>query len=267
MRVRTLLGAICTMLLWCGSCGGPRLPTGVTNEFFWMPEKQRNARFEKYDFDAQYAIYLYGCQKIEPPEIELAWQLARQGAPIVQPLEAKLENANDDLTIRDILFVFTVMSDRHTYDVMADKRFFQLLLLKQGAIKDPALNIIAQDDLADIRRNSAKAGNQSQGCFGCGYKLVARNALVEAGPKFDGKPVSTYGTIRFDDGVPYLGDYEAPGPDAVCLQTLRQQVEVLRKLTSLGVGVWGIYHRTAREAHKNCQNGTIIVQSVEISFE
>jgi hypothetical protein len=102
---------------------------------------------------------------------------------------------------------------------------------------------------------------------GSGYKFIGRNILTEAGIKYDGQPIWTYGTIRFANGIALLGNDNAAGPDAVCLQTLRQQVAVLRQLTSLGVGVWGIYHRTAKEAHKNCQNGTIIVQSVEISFE
>jgi hypothetical protein len=163
-----------------------------------MPEKQRNARFEKYDFDAQYAIYIYGCQKIEPPEIDLAWQLARQGAPIVQPLEAKLEIANDDLTIRDIFLVFRMMSDLRAYDVAADQPLMAELRLKASDIRDPAWAIIAQDDLAEIRANSPKAApSYSNGCVGCGYKLVGLNDLVNAGVKYDGEQVVSPDDLAF----------------------------------------------------------------------
>jgi hypothetical protein len=121
-----------------------------------MPEKQRNAEFEKYDLDTQYRIYIYGSQQIEPPMIGLAWPLAREGGRIVQPLAAKLESADHDLTIRDIVFVFRVMNDLGTYDVAGDKSLMNKLREKVSAIKDPSWRIVTQDTLLAIQEKSPK---------------------------------------------------------------------------------------------------------------
>lgn len=107
---------------------------------------------------------------------------------------------------------------------------------------------------------------------GSGYKFVARNLLAEAGEKYDGQPLCTYGIVQLRDGIAYLSDpHDASIPhplDAdVCLEISKDSVEILRRLTSLGVGVWGIYHRSVTGTYKNCRNGAIKIQSLEISFE
>jgi hypothetical protein len=52
---------------------------GIPKGFFLMPPEQQEAEFEKYDFDTQYKIYICGQQKVEPPMLELASALARDG--------------------------------------------------------------------------------------------------------------------------------------------------------------------------------------------
>ncbi len=108
-------------------------------------------------------------------------------------------------------------------------------------------------------------------CFGAGYDLMGLHDLVVAASKYDGQPVWTVGTIRFTDGVPQLEDYDLSSAEAskaqVCLQTVSEQVRILRQLKSLSVGVLGIYKRTTPGASKSCPNGTITVQAVHISFE
>ena len=128
----------------------PKPPEGFSYEFFWMPAEQRDAEFLKQDFDTQYKLYIYGSQQIEPPVIDLAYTMAKQGAKIVEPLRAKLEATHDDLTITDILYVFTAMSALESYDVAGNKPLMQELLEKSEAIKDPASAIVAQDDIHDI---------------------------------------------------------------------------------------------------------------------
>ena len=128
----------------------PKPREGFSYEFFWMPKEQRDAEFLKQDFETQYKLYIYGSQEIEPPVIDLAYTMAKQGEKIVQPLEAKLDSADDDPTIQDIVFVFAAMSELETYDVPANKPLMQKLLEKQGAVKDPATAIMVQDDMHDI---------------------------------------------------------------------------------------------------------------------
>lgn len=151
VAVQAVVGVISMLLLLsCRTSHHARLPEGFSNEFFWMPEQQRNAEFEKHDFDIQYRIYIYGSQEIEPPVIGLAWQLAWEGGRIVQPLEAKLESADDDLTIRDIILVFRVMNDLRTYNVAGDKSLMEKLREKATAIKDPSWWIITENNLHEI---------------------------------------------------------------------------------------------------------------------
>jgi hypothetical protein len=121
-----------------------------------MPKEQRDAEFEKYDFDNQFRIYIYGSQHIEPPMIALAWPLAREGGRIVEPLEEKLETADDDLTVRDIAFVFRVMNDLGTYDVAGDKPLMEKLRIKVSAIKNPSWRLVTEDSLRAIREKSPK---------------------------------------------------------------------------------------------------------------
>jgi hypothetical protein len=153
--VKAVVGIV-LLILSCCTSSHAGLPKGVSNEFFWMPQEQRDAEFEKYDFDNQYRIYIYGSQHIEPPVIALAWPLAREGGRIVQPLEAKLQTADDDLTIRDIIFVFRVMNELGTYDVAGDKSLMEKLRLKVSAMQNPAWRIVTQDSVLAIQEKSPK---------------------------------------------------------------------------------------------------------------
>jgi hypothetical protein len=150
VAAKILVGLVFTLLVSCCTLNQPRLPKGFSNEFFWMPENQRDAEFQKQDFDTQYQIYIYGSREIEPPAMGLAWTLAREGGKIVPPLEAKLQAADDDLTIRDILLVFAAMSELETYDVAGNKSLMEELRERATAIKDPAWAIVAQNDLHEI---------------------------------------------------------------------------------------------------------------------
>jgi len=150
---RVIVCAVCmTLLFFSCTCDG--VPRG----FFDMPSDRRVAEFEKYDFDTQYKIFICGQQKIEPPQLELAWRFACEGGRIVQPLEAKLENADDELTIRDIVLVFRAMNDLGTYDVAGDKSLTNKLRDKVSTltVKDPFWWHEAEDNLLAIQKNSAK---------------------------------------------------------------------------------------------------------------
>lgn len=167
LGAKTLVGMICVLLLSCCTSNHARLPKGFSDEFFRRPEKQRDADFEKYDFDTQYRIYIYGCQQIEPPMIGLGWQLAREGGRIVQPLEAKLGSTDDDLTIRDIVLIFKAMNVLGTYDVAGDKSLMERLREKVSAMKDPFWWHVTEDSLMVIQE---KARKNSVTCSGTSAK-------------------------------------------------------------------------------------------------
>jgi hypothetical protein len=137
------------------------------------------------------------------------------------------------------------------------KTLLRILLLTVLLVEAPVLGI------ADANQLSERPGS--------GYKGIGRADLVAAAGKYDGRQIWTVGIVRFASDMPYLGDSsKTAGQDAryvVCLQTIPEQVPILRQLSSLSVGVWGIYHRRAEGASRTCPNGAITVQSIEISFE
>jgi hypothetical protein len=158
IRERTMSGIVCMLFLLLASCvpGQAELPKGVNNEFFWMSPKQQDAEFQKYAFEDQYNIYIYGCQQIEPPTLGLAWQFATEGRKIVEPLEAKLKRTSDDLTIRDIVRVFRAMNDLGTYDVAEDKTLMEQLREKVSAMQDPTWRVMTENTLQEIREKASK---------------------------------------------------------------------------------------------------------------
>lgn len=132
------------LLLFSCTCGG------VPNEFFLLPNEQRDAEFQKYDLETQYKIYICG-QKREPPMFGLASPLAREGGRIVPLLKAKLESADDDSTVQAIVYVFAEMNVRGTYDLAADKSLMEELRLKVSRVKDPAWQNMIEKNLPEIR--------------------------------------------------------------------------------------------------------------------
>jgi hypothetical protein len=124
---------------------------GVPKEFFSMSSDQQLVEFKKYDFDRQYEIYICPQQGVEPPELELATHFAKEGKAIVKPLEAKLDRAHDDYTIRDILYVFSEMSEEGTYEVARDRSLMNMLVDKVNSIRRPTVRATAEDSLQYIR--------------------------------------------------------------------------------------------------------------------
>lgn len=144
-RTTVFLGMV--LLLFSCTCGG------VPNEFFLLPNEQRDAEFQKYDLETQYKIYICG-QKREPPMFGLASPLAREGGRIVPLLKAKLESADDDSTVQAIVYVFAEMNVQGTYDLAADKSLMEELRLKVSRVKDPAWQNMIEKNLPEIQEKS-----------------------------------------------------------------------------------------------------------------
>ena len=148
MRVTLLLAVIL-----CSACTCRGVPKGFV---LMSPDKQR-VEFEKYDFDTQYRIFICSQQKVEPPELELATLFASKGTAIIKPLESKLNETNEDRTIRDIVFVFSEMSRQGTYEVASDKSLMDELQEKTNAIRDPTVRFTTEESLHRIQTKSGNA--------------------------------------------------------------------------------------------------------------
>lgn len=116
------------------SCTFSPAPKG----FYFQPSDQQKMQFLGYDFDRQYAIYIFGMQNVEPPVLDLAWVLAGEGQSIVQPLLNKLGQTNEDATIANIVYVFKVMGTPplNSYDVPHDPAVMKELRAKVDGMRE-----------------------------------------------------------------------------------------------------------------------------------
>src|ERR1700737_4146127 len=82
----------------------------MERDFFRQSPETRLVRFRRYSLDDQYKIFRYGNDVVEPPVLGLANPIAERGPEVVPFLLAKLNSERDDTSIRDIMFIFSVMA-------------------------------------------------------------------------------------------------------------------------------------------------------------
>ena len=95
--------------------------------FFKMPPSEQIKIFSSYTIEDQYSIYICGNQIFHPPAIYIARPFATQGNLAADFLKTRLLQTKDDLTIRDIVFVFEEMNRQKTYNVRKDGDLMKLI--------------------------------------------------------------------------------------------------------------------------------------------
>jgi hypothetical protein len=156
MRLPQLfLLAICVTAAWSCAIAADQKPwhahQRVVDAFYTKSLKERISTFPRYSFNEQYAIYLYGNQVQHPPAIYLAEPFASQGKSVVLPLSDRLRTATDDLTIRDIVMVFSAMNRAKAYDVAGDEQLMRLLGGSAKKMKDPDWQAIVEKELSALQ--------------------------------------------------------------------------------------------------------------------
>jgi len=129
----------------------------LTEYFYGKPPNERMSQFVAADLEKQYAIYVCGNQYLEPPATYLAEPFAREGGRIVGFLKAKLTAATSDLTIRDILLVFSEMSRRKSYNVAGDTDLMKVITEAVDRVKDPFWKKTSEQSLDEIRQQAPAA--------------------------------------------------------------------------------------------------------------
>ncbi len=97
--------------------------------FFREPVKEQLKKFSTFSIDDQYSVLICGNQVLHPPALYLAEPFAEKGRIVLDFLKAKLRQATDDLTIRDIIYVFTVMNRQGAHDVVGDGDLMALIMM------------------------------------------------------------------------------------------------------------------------------------------
>jgi hypothetical protein len=126
----------------------------LNKTFFRKPTTEQMAEFSGLDIENQYAIFICGNQVREPPSIHLATPFAKEGQSVVGFLKAKLTAATGDLTIRDILLVFSEMSRRKSYNVAGDTDLMKVITEAVDRVKDPFWKKTSEQSLEEIRQQA-----------------------------------------------------------------------------------------------------------------
>jgi hypothetical protein len=95
--------------------------------FFREPTKEQIKKFSTFNIEDQYSLFICGNQIVHPPALYLAEPFAANGKVVSDFLKSKLKQATDDLTIRDIIRVFTEMNRQGTHDVVGDNDLMMLI--------------------------------------------------------------------------------------------------------------------------------------------
>jgi len=148
--------AVLLLLGTTGCCGGREQVRGydcceLAKSFFRKPLKATMAEFGDFGVEKQYAIFICGNQHMHPPMIHLAEPFAREGEKVVAFLKARLLEADDDLTVRDIVLVFNWMAREKTYDVAGDGALMKILQEKIGSMEDADWRRLSEQNLNEIR--------------------------------------------------------------------------------------------------------------------
>ena len=128
MLNKIIISLMLIMCLGCASYGSDVKFNATTQNFYkeTTTNEQEN-NFNKYNTEEQYDIYIFGNQVVHPPATYLAYQFAKRGAVIVPFLKKKLTTTQNELTIRDIVKVFSWQSQLKLYDISKDQELMKLL--------------------------------------------------------------------------------------------------------------------------------------------
>lgn len=95
--------------------------------FFREPTKEQMKKFSTFSIEDQYSLFICGNQVVHPPALHLAEPFAAKGETTAIFLKNKLKQTIDDLTVRDIIYVFTEINRQQTYDIIGDGDLMRLM--------------------------------------------------------------------------------------------------------------------------------------------
>jgi hypothetical protein len=151
--MKVVLALLVALVAECGFAAESHLRDDCSpwlSTFYEKPLRERIASFDSYSLDNQYQIFICGNQMLHPPAIYLARPFAGRGEIAVPLLKAKLMQASDDLTIRDIVRVFVEMKRLNTYDASKDSVLAALISRKVAGMHDSGWRDIAQKNVNEI---------------------------------------------------------------------------------------------------------------------
>ena len=116
-----------------------------------LSHDDRMEQFDRLNLDEKYRWLICSNQFVHPPMLAFTNEFAKLGPTAEAYLRPKLETAEDDLTVRDIVSVFSFMQALGTYDIANDAELMHLLESKVAEMSDPDWKRWGSDELERIR--------------------------------------------------------------------------------------------------------------------
>jgi len=128
----SIVRMIILVLFGCTSIACAMQPNKFVEEFYTknLSSSDQISQFKNYSIEEQYELYKFGNQVVHPPAIYLARALAQQGSVIIPFIKGKLATEEDEVSIRDIILIFSELAQLKLYDVSNDKELMNLLTQK-----------------------------------------------------------------------------------------------------------------------------------------
>lgn len=138
---RRHLTAVSVAAVFLASCSRPDPAVGncraVRNEYLGARQDETWERFNTYDLETRYRIYICNSQGPVHPGVSFSWNFAQGGEEVAQFLADQLEATNYEATIYDIVVVFAMMQSLSTFDATQDPEMMALLEHKVAQLAGP----------------------------------------------------------------------------------------------------------------------------------
>ena len=144
MTLRIVLSCACLIAIGCEN-------HELEQAFFRQPLATRVERLRQYPLADPYKIFRYGNDKKEPPLMDLAIPIAERGRTAIPFLLTQLDSQADNITIRDILWIFARMASSRSYDVKSDAALMATLISRVSGMKHKGWQSMSFKELQRIK--------------------------------------------------------------------------------------------------------------------
>jgi hypothetical protein len=128
----------------------------VCKEFFALSLEQQETIFRTFPLDRQLEIFRCGMYR-RPPEIALAYEIAKGGEKIVPALTEELRNEKDEWMQNAIIDIFRVMSNKGY--LRGKTAAIQQIRDTVSSMKTFRIKKEAEESLKEIEANASSSNN------------------------------------------------------------------------------------------------------------
>lgn len=118
--------------------------------FFDADLSTRMRTMETYPLERQWELYLFGHQKLHPPDLALAGPIAKQGKAAADYILGRLSTTKNDLDHVSALWVFELMRRRGYFDVCGYHNYFNGMLANENRIQRKVTREYYRERLAEL---------------------------------------------------------------------------------------------------------------------